>query len=229
MPNQAPAEQQLAKRNTSVFLNLPYDNSYQDLLLAYIAGVAVFRLTPRAALEDAASTRRLERINTLIQGCAYSIHDLSLMKLQVDPKRPRFNMPFELGFAVAQDVSSANHHRWFIFVKDLNSFKSSLSDLDGTDVQIHNGSPAGVFHKLMNVFSSPDIHVSVGQMQNTYNVLQKWLPKILEDNGATSVFETSVFQQMSAIARSWTSVFSAGDSLKKHLGGETIRRLNHRK
>jgi hypothetical protein len=228
MPDQKSAEQQPGERDTSVFLNLPYDNSYEDLFLAYIAGVSVFGLTPHAALEDSTSKRRLDRIHELIQGCAYSIHDLSLMKLQVDPKRPRLNMPFELGLAVAEDIGCAKKHRWFIFVKELRSFKGSLSDLDGTDVQIHGGDPAGVFGKLMNIFSSPNIHTSVSQMENTYQMLKMALPLVVESNGATSIFEASVFRQLSAIARSWVSVFAVSD-LKENLGRETLSRLKHRK
>ena len=87
----------------SVFLNLPYDSNFESLFLAYIAGVNAFGMTPRATLEISGSKRRLDRIVELIAACPYSIHDLS--RVQRDrraPATPRFNMPFELGLAVAQ-------------------------------------------------------------------------------------------------------------------------------
>src|SRR5450631_1393727 len=88
----------------SVFLNLPYDRRFESLFLAYIAGVSAFGMTPRATLEIPGSVRRLDRIFKLISSCPYSIHDLS--RVQLDrrlPATPRFNMPFELGLAVAHE------------------------------------------------------------------------------------------------------------------------------
>ncbi|SPF56031.1 hypothetical protein SBA4_7670004 [Candidatus Sulfopaludibacter sp. SbA4] len=84
-----------------VFLNVPYDSAFADLFLAYIAGVAAFDLEPRATLEIVGGERRLDRTFELIERCRYSVHDLS--RVEVDARRPtpRFNMPFELGLAVA--------------------------------------------------------------------------------------------------------------------------------
>ena len=41
-------------RDKSVFLNIPYDAAFENLLLAYIAGISAFGFTPRATLEAAA-------------------------------------------------------------------------------------------------------------------------------------------------------------------------------
>src|SRR5262249_43804978 len=90
-----------AERN-SVFLNVPYDSAFENLYLAYIAGLSAFGLIPRATLEIPTSKRRLERIRKLIGQCGYSLHDLSRVQLDAGaPRVPRFNMPFELGLAVA--------------------------------------------------------------------------------------------------------------------------------
>ena len=35
-------------RAASVFLNIPYDAAFENLLLAYIAGISAFGFTPRA-------------------------------------------------------------------------------------------------------------------------------------------------------------------------------------
>jgi len=44
----------------SAFLNIPYDDRYKNLYLAFIAGLCAFGLEPRAALEIANGERRLD-------------------------------------------------------------------------------------------------------------------------------------------------------------------------
>ena len=61
----------------SAFLNIPYDDAFQHLYLAYIAGITAFGLVPRATLEIPGGVRRLDRIFELIQTCGHSFHDLS--------------------------------------------------------------------------------------------------------------------------------------------------------
>jgi len=85
----------------TAFINVPYDNRFQDLYLAFIAGLTSFGWKPRATLEVPGGTRRLDRIFDLITSCQYSFHDLS--RVQLDRKRPqapRFNMRFELGLVL---------------------------------------------------------------------------------------------------------------------------------
>jgi hypothetical protein len=85
-----------------VFLNIPYDKKFENLCLAYISGVSAFGLSARATLEIPGDARRLDRIFQLMQGCEYSVHDLSRVELdRRRPRTPRFNMPFELGMSVA--------------------------------------------------------------------------------------------------------------------------------
>jgi len=106
-------------RERSVFLNIPYDAGFQRL---YIAGISAFGLVPRATLEIPTSERRLDRIIALIDECAYSIHDLSRVQLdRKAPITPRFNMPFELGLAVARN-SPHGRQRWYVCESLLRSF-----------------------------------------------------------------------------------------------------------
>jgi hypothetical protein len=86
----------------AVFLNIPYDTRFEKLYLAYIVGLTILGFVPRATLGIPSGARRLERIFDLIQRCRYSIHDLSRVQLDRNaPCTPRFNIPFELGIAVA--------------------------------------------------------------------------------------------------------------------------------
>jgi hypothetical protein len=50
-----------------VFLNIPYDPKFERLFVAYIAGITVFGMMPRATLEIVTSSRRLDRILKLIR------------------------------------------------------------------------------------------------------------------------------------------------------------------
>jgi hypothetical protein len=93
----------------SVFLNIPYDAAFENLLLAYIAAISAFGFAPRATLEVPFGQRRLDRILTLIRQSKYSIHDLSRVQLdRKAPKTPRFNLPFELGLAIAAGKNSSS-------------------------------------------------------------------------------------------------------------------------
>ncbi len=95
----------------AVFLNIPYDNKFRNLYLAYIVGLTHLGLEPRATLGISGGDRRLDRILDLIQSCPYSIHDLSRVELdQAVPRVPRFNMPFELGLAVTWSQLHPSRH-----------------------------------------------------------------------------------------------------------------------
>ena len=109
----------MATRKTSAplaFINLPYAKRYEQVYLAFIAGVAGYGLVPSAAVRDPASNYQLEIIFNLISDAAYSFHDLSWMGLDnIPPRTPRLNMAFELGLAVAITKCSAPTHQWFVF------------------------------------------------------------------------------------------------------------------
>jgi hypothetical protein len=85
------------KSVASVFLNIPYDNAFEDLYIAYIVGLTQLGLRIHAALA-VPNQGRLETIIELIERSDFSIHDLS--RVEVSRGVPRFNMPVELGLAL---------------------------------------------------------------------------------------------------------------------------------
>ena len=106
--------------NGFAFLNIPYDDEFEDLYLAYIAGLCGLGLKPRATVEIPGSQRRLDRIYDLIRQCRYSFHDLSRVEIDSSPPpTPRFNMPFELGLAVAHAKNVRDAHQWFVLKPNL--------------------------------------------------------------------------------------------------------------
>jgi hypothetical protein len=185
----------------SVFLNIPYDAQFIKLYLAYIAGTVAFGLEPHATLEIPGGARRLDRIFELIQACRYSIHDLSRVQLdRKAPITPRFNMPFELGMAVAWE-KLGNKHTWFVCEAVERRILKSLSDLNGSDVYVHDGSVRGVFRELCNAFKRTTGQPTVQQMEAVYRDLRITLPQIMRQAGAKSPFTARVFSDVCVRAR----------------------------
>ncbi len=199
MPVQA--KRNLPGKTESVFLNIPYDPPFKNLYLAYIAGVSAFGLKPRAALEITTSTRRLERILARIQECEYSVHDLSRVELdRTAPSTPRFNMPFELGLTVSLEKFKIRGHQWVVFESMKFRLKKSLTDLDGTDPYIHDGTIRGLFRELGNAFVRNQNQPSVEEMMKVYRTLRVNSKNILRRAGAKDPFNASVFRDLGVLA-----------------------------
>jgi hypothetical protein len=125
-----------------VFLNVPYDEEFSSLYIAYIVGLSQLDLVPHIASEIPGGKRRLDRIFELIQSCRYSIHDLSRVEVRPGPtSAPRFNMPLELGMTITWEMLNPDQHTWFVWESEAYRLQRSLSDLNGTDANIHNGTP----------------------------------------------------------------------------------------
>ncbi len=201
MPQRRRARRAVGTRPTDVFLNIPYDKKFERLYLAYIAGISSFGLVPRATLEIPTSTRRLDRILRLLHKCPIALHDLSRVEIdRTPPCTPRFNMPFELGLSVAWAQIGSNRHAWFILESRDYRLAKSLSDLNGTDVHIHNGTINGVFRALANVFVRQHRRPSVQQMQQIYRDLRINLAGILQTSGSDSPFQARAFRDICVLA-----------------------------
>jgi hypothetical protein len=192
----------------TAFMNVPYDERYQDLYLAFIAGLTAFGLDPRATLEVPGGNRRLDRIFELITSCQYSFHDLS--RVQLDRKRPqapRFNMPFELGLVLGWlQTSGRSNHTWFLFEAVKRRVSRSLSNLDGTDPYIHDEKPKGVFRELGNALVRSADQPTMPQMYGVYRNIKMASPLIMKNTGAKSLFEARVFRQLVVLARKYVEL-----------------------
>lgn len=190
-----------ARRPANVFLNIPYDDRFKRFYLAYISGISAFGLVPRATLEIPTSTRRLDRILKLISKCRVSLHDMSRVEIdRTPPCTPRFNMPFELGLSVARAQTGPKQHTWFVLEAKDRRIMKSLSDLNGTDVHIHNGRIDGVFRALANVFVRERRRPTVQEMGRIYRDLRGNLTEILRTSGAQSPFEARAFKDICVMA-----------------------------
>lgn len=180
----------------AVFLNIPYDEEFQSLYIAYIVGLYQIGFTPRLASEITGGTRRLERILALIQSCRYSIHDLSRVELSsAPPATPRFNMPLELGMTITWESLNPGLHTWFVFESVPHRLQKSLSDLNGTDPNIHFGTPGGVLTELRSALWR-DGTPSAPRMLDVFRFVQGCVDPILAKNGTRDVFALSVFREL---------------------------------
>lgn len=224
MPRKAASSASRSTRRPSaeaeaVFINLPYDKAFERLYLAYIAGLSTLRLEPKAALGIPSGRPRLSRILDLVGNCRYSIHDLSRVQVdRVAPRTPRFNMPFELGLTVAWSELNPDRHTWFVCETEERRALKSLSDLNGTDVQIHHGTVAGVMRELCNAFVAVGRQPDVPHMMVVYRALRRSVHQIKTRAGARSLYEARMFSDLcfaaNALARDPSFVF--GSSPREH-------------
>jgi hypothetical protein len=181
-------------KNYSAFLNIPYDKRFARLYLAYIVGLIELGLTPKVTLEITDGTARIDRIFDLLKSCRYSIHDLSRIELdRTPPPTPRFNMPFELGLAFAWSRLTPATHDFFVFESINRRAQKSLSDLSGTDFNIHDSTPEGVMRELRNAFNRRTNRPTVPQMMRSYKELLRRLPGIRKAAGTEDLFQAGVF------------------------------------
>lgn len=187
--------------SNSVFLNIPYDNRFQSLYLAYIVGLTELGLTPKATLAIPGGVARLDRIFDLIQHCGYSVHDLSRVEIdRTPPATPRFNMPLELGLTIAWAKLNPSRHTWFVCESLNRRSQKSISDLNGTDFNIHDGTPQGVMRELSNAFVRRVGRATVPQMMGSYAKLLNLVPRLKLNAGAKSVFTARMFDDLIATA-----------------------------
>ena len=116
------------------------------------------------------------------------------------PRVPRFNMPFELGLAVAIE-SERRQTSWYVCESVSHRVSKSLSDLDGTDIRIHGGTIKGVSGALCNIFVRKARQPSVTEMYRIYTRLRRNLPGIMKQAGATNPFGARVFRDIVLAAR----------------------------
>jgi hypothetical protein len=142
-----------ANRSTSVFINCPYDEEFQRLFDAVVFACTCCGFLPRSALESGTVAEpRTARIRRAILESKYSIHDLSRCKGEGNANLARFNMPLELGMAMAhRDLSKRADlkHDWLVLVPAGHVYQAFLSDIAGFDPETHDGSAPGIVTAVM--------------------------------------------------------------------------------
>lgn len=105
-----------------------------------------------SALESGTvSEPRVARIVRALVGSKYSIHDLSRCTGEGAENIARFNMPLELGMAMARRfIDPASEHDWLVLVPSGHAYGRFVSDLAAYDPVPHDGSVQGVIVAVMS-------------------------------------------------------------------------------
>ena len=140
-------------RATSVFINCPYDDDFRPHFDAVVFASVCCGFMPRSALETGTVAEpRMARILRAIVASKYSIHDLSRCRGEGDANLARFNMPLELGIAMAHRHLSrraAVRHDWLVLVPLGHQYRAFISDNAGFDPRMHDGSVPGIVTTVM--------------------------------------------------------------------------------
>jgi hypothetical protein len=142
-----------APRHVSVFVNCPYDAGFRPVFEAIVFSCICCGFLPRAALETAsASIPRMTRIARAMMESKYSIHDLSRCRGEGDENFARFNMPLELGMAMAERIRFGDvdgSHDWVVLVPSGHCYQRFVSDLSGYDPMDYDGEAESVVPAVM--------------------------------------------------------------------------------
>jgi hypothetical protein len=141
------------RREHSVFVNCPYDPEFRPLFDAILFSVICCGFVPRCAMESgSASLSRMDRIVHAMRASKYSIHDLSRCKGDGDGNYARFNMPLELGMAMAERFGTQNpseSHDWLLLVPKGHTYMRFASDLAGYDPSQYDGTAPSIVPQVM--------------------------------------------------------------------------------
>jgi hypothetical protein len=122
----------------SVFINCPFDSGYRPLLHAIILASVSCGFFPRSAVESGSiADPRMTRILEALFSSRYSIHDLSRCQGEGSEALARFNMPLELGMALAIRHQDGQHD-WAVLVPNNHEYLRFVSDLGGFDPLTHD-------------------------------------------------------------------------------------------
>lgn len=134
--------------------------------------------------------------------CRYSIHDLSRVQLsRTAPRAPRFNMPFELGLAVSWACMNPALHSWSVCDSEPHRILRSMSDLGGTDINIHDGTVRGVMRELCNIFVRHSVRPDFADLMKLYRKLRSAIPDIQRRTGARTLYEARMFTDLCFVAK----------------------------
>jgi len=91
-------------------------------------------------------------------------------------------------------------HTWFVCESVNRRAQKSISDLNGTDFNIHDGTPEGVMRELANIFVRRVGRATVPQMMRSYRALIRMLPTLKSNSGSKDVFTARMFIELIAAA-----------------------------
>jgi len=147
-----------AEAAQSVFINCPYDEEFSAKFDAILFTVVACGFLPRSALESGTvADSRMDRITRAMFSSKHSIHDLSRCKGEGSELLARFNMPLELGIAMARRHSEPDanaKHDWLMLVPEEHPYARFISDLAGFDASRYDGRVETLVPKVVSWLAS---------------------------------------------------------------------------
>lgn len=171
----------------SVFINCPFDSTYDLIFNAIVFTVLDCGFVPQCAKQrNDAGEVHLEKILRMVDESPYGIHDLSFVALDASSNLPRFNMPFELGLFIAyQRLRPKKRKSTLIMDADKYRYQKFLSDIAGQDIHAHHNDPLQAIRVVRDwLRMESGIHLPGGQaLCERYMLFQKdLLPQLLRKN-----------------------------------------------
>lgn len=187
-----------------VFLNVPFDSAYEPTFIGLVAALVYLGMRPTTVLQlGSDGSARLDRLLEQIRCSGFSVHDLSRVRLSGQGRGavPRFNMPFELGLAVgvARLLRTNSAHVFALLEARPYRLQRSLSDMNGFDPMIHNGSRAGAVRCMFEIFAGArptDLQSALRLARRLTRVLKQ----LKRDHRVRSVFSRVLFNELFAAA-----------------------------
>lgn len=184
-------------RARQVFVNIPYTRDYERLFVALTVAVVCAGRTPRLTFEmRETGLGRLRRIRAVMAACQVSIHELCYARCLPS----RFNMPFELGLAVALRFSGVQHD-FHILESEPHRLLRTLSDLNGVDPLIHGNDPARAIRCVLSVIGRRGRNPPAAQVAEFYQQIWETVVPPLRRAHGDGLFSHDIYLDLVTIIR----------------------------
>jgi len=104
-------------------------------------------------------------------------------------------MPLELGLTITWAKLYPKRHTWFVWESSPYRLQKSMSDLNGTDPNIHYGSVEGILSELRNAFVFRDAP-PVPRMLEAFGLVETKVNRILASAGTSDIYCAAVFKDL---------------------------------
>lgn len=193
---------------SSVFINCPFDDEYEQIFDALIFSIFDCGFIPRCAMEiDDGALVRIDKICKIIGECKFAVHDISRTEVDRDTGLPRFNMPLELGiFLGAKRFGMSRHSDKSCLIMDREPyrFQAFISDIAGQDIPAHNNDPetaVSCLRRWLNAASGRRTIPGGALIWRRYQEYRDALPDLCAEAGL--MVEEMTFNDKANFASTW--------------------------
>jgi hypothetical protein len=103
-------------------------------------------------------------------------------------------MPFELGLAYA--IAQQRAHNFFVLEERSHRLQASLSDFNGYDPHIHEGTQEGILRCILDCFGTEGQQPSFATLKTLTRKLSRVVADLERDQGVRHPFHPYIFRQV---------------------------------